>query len=73
MTIPTPISNTSYWHRSLNQKKLIEVGFCQLPPNRSLAQYLKLHKLPNKPEIPGMREMEKKDVERVHEMINKYH
>jgi glycylpeptide N-tetradecanoyltransferase len=47
VTIPTPISNTSYWHRSLNEKKLIEVGFSQLPPNRSLAQYLKLHKLPN--------------------------
>jgi glycylpeptide N-tetradecanoyltransferase len=29
--IPLPISKTTYWHRSLNPKKLVEVGFSSLP------------------------------------------
>lgn len=31
VTIPTPIANTTYWHRSLNPKKLVEVRFSALP------------------------------------------
>ena len=27
VTIPTPIANSTYWHRSLNPKKLIEIRF----------------------------------------------
>ena len=30
--IPLPISKTTYYHRSLNPKKLVEVGFSSLPP-----------------------------------------
>lgn len=29
--IPLPIAKTTYWHRSLNPKKLVEVGFSSLP------------------------------------------
>ena len=31
ITLPTPVSNTQYWHRSLNPKKLVEINFTQLP------------------------------------------
>jgi glycylpeptide N-tetradecanoyltransferase len=32
VVIPTPIAETRYYHRSLNPKKLIEVGFSSLGP-----------------------------------------
>ena len=28
--LPRPVSTTQYWHRSLNPKKLISVGFSRL-------------------------------------------
>jgi len=28
--LPKPVSTTQYWHRSLNPKKLISVGFSRL-------------------------------------------
>jgi glycylpeptide N-tetradecanoyltransferase len=34
-----------YWHRPLNPKKLIEVGFSHLARNMTMARTLKLHKL----------------------------
>jgi glycylpeptide N-tetradecanoyltransferase len=49
VTIPTPIANATYWHRSLNPKKLVEVRFSSLPANKSMAHYLKMHRLPSEP------------------------
>lgn len=46
VVIPTPMSTTTYWHRSLNLKKLIEVGFNSLPAGIPMARYLKKHKVP---------------------------
>ena len=46
VVIPTPICAATYWHRSLNPKKLIEVGFSSLPRKMPLARYIKLYKLP---------------------------
>ena len=42
VTIPTPVSNATYWHRNLNPKKLVEVRFSSLPPGTPMARYLKL-------------------------------
>ena len=64
--IPLPISKTTYWHRSLNPKKLVEVGFSSLPANTTMARYTKLLKLPTETSIQGLREMTKKDVKKVH-------
>ena len=58
IVIPTPIGATTYWHRSLNPKKLIEVRFSSLPQNVSLARYVKQHKLPAKGSIDNLRVME---------------
>lgn len=30
VVLPTPLATCRYWHRSLNPKKLIEVGFSKL-------------------------------------------
>jgi len=70
VTIPTPVANATYWHRSLNPKKLIDVRFSSLPPGTPLARYLKLQKLPASTSLPGLRAMKKTDVKRVTELLN---
>jgi glycylpeptide N-tetradecanoyltransferase len=57
ITFPTPVCNSTYWHRALNPKKLVDVQFSTLPPGTPLARYLKRLKLPNQKQIEGMRPM----------------
>lgn len=70
--IPLPISKTTYWHRSLNPKKLVEVGFSSLPANTPMARYVKLLKLPGETSVKGLREMQAGDVKVVYELLNAY-
>lgn len=70
--IPLPIAKTTYWHRSLNPKKLVEVGFSSLPANTPMARYVKLLKLPNELSIKGLRPMNKADVKVVTTLLNEY-
>lgn len=72
VVLPRPVSECRYWHRSLNPKKLIEVGFSHLGQRMTMARTIKLFKVPDKPQLPGMREMEAKDVPRVHELVSGY-
>ena len=57
--IPLPISKTTYYHRSLNPKKLVEVGFSSLPPHTPMARYVKMLKIQTETTIKGLRPMEK--------------
>jgi glycylpeptide N-tetradecanoyltransferase len=70
--IPLPIAKTTYWHRSINPKKLVEVGFSSLPPNMPMARYVKLLKLPSETSIKGLRKMNKGDIKIVSELLNEY-
>jgi glycylpeptide N-tetradecanoyltransferase len=65
IVIPTPIAQTTYWHRSLNPKKLIEVGFSVLPPKTPLSRYVKMNKIPDQTKIEGLRPMNGNDVVQV--------
>ena len=67
-----PISKTTYWHRSLNPKKLVEVGFSSLPAQTPMARYVKLLKLPTELSIKGLRPMKKTDVQVVTALLNEY-
>jgi glycylpeptide N-tetradecanoyltransferase len=51
VVVPSPIATANYWHRSLNPKKLIDVGFSTLPYKTPMARYLKMNKLPKLSEI----------------------
>jgi glycylpeptide N-tetradecanoyltransferase len=46
-----------YWHRSLNPKKLIDVGFSHIGRNMTLARTLRLYRLDDQPKTPGFRKM----------------
>ncbi|DBB08722.1 hypothetical protein WJX82_007365 [Trebouxia sp. C0006] len=70
--LPKPVSTTQYWHRSLNPKKLISVGFSRLQPRMTMARTIKLYKLPDKPKTPGIRPLEKRDVPQVTRLLSTY-
>lgn len=72
VVLPRPISECRYYHRSLNPKKLIDVGFSHLGPRMTMARTIKLHKVPEQTQLPGIRPMQKKDEQRVWELVANY-
>ena len=85
VVLPRPVSECRYHHRSLNPKKLIEVGFSHLGARMTMARTIKLYKaflfvaprlligqVPETCQLSGMREMKKEDVPRVHALVSKY-
>jgi len=72
VVLPRPVSECRYYHRSLNPKKLIDVGFSHLGPRMTMARTIKLYKVPEQPQLPGMRKMESKDISRVFELVSGY-
>jgi len=72
VVLPRPVSECRYYHRSLNPKKLIEVGFSHLGNRMTMARTIKLYKLPETPKLPGMREMVASDIPRVTELVTAY-
>ncbi|XP_047325774.1 glycylpeptide N-tetradecanoyltransferase 1 [Impatiens glandulifera] len=72
VVLPTPISTCQYWHRSLNPKKLIDVGFSRLGPRMTMSRTIKLYKLPESTVTPGFRKMELHDVPAVTRLLRDY-
>lgn len=71
--LPVPVSSARYYHRSLNPKKLANVGFSRVGQRMTLARMIKLYKLPETPEMaPALRPMEEKDVAGVHTLLTTY-
>ncbi|KAJ9183795.1 hypothetical protein P3X46_007605 [Hevea brasiliensis] len=72
VVLPTPITTCQYWHRSLNPKKLIDVGFSRLGARMTMSRTIKLYKLPDSPATPGFRKMELCDVPAVTRLLRGY-
>lgn len=72
VVLPTPITTCRYWHRSLNPKKLIDVGFSRLGPRMTMSRTVRLYKLPDAPLTPGFRRMEFRDVAAVTRLLRAY-
>lgn len=70
--LPVPVSSARYHHRSLNPKKLVNVGFSRVGHRMTMARMVKLYKLPDTPDIAGLRPMEEKDVAGVHTLLTTY-
>ena len=69
VVLPKPIAVCRYWHRSLNPKKLIEIGFSRLGSNMTMARTIKFYKMPDAPTVPGVRKMEPRDVPAVTKLL----
>merc|ERR1711971_262709 len=72
VVLPRPVSECRYYHRSLNPKKLIDIGFSHLGPRMTMARTVKLYKVHEQPQLSGMRKMEPKDLKAVFELISTY-
>lgn len=72
VVLPTPITTCQYWHRSLNPKKLIDVGFSRLGARMTMSRTIRLYKLPDKTVTPGFRKMEFHDVPAVTRLLKNY-
>lgn len=72
VVLPKPVSSCRYYHRSLDPKKLIEIGFSRLMPRMTMARTIKLYKLPDKPQLAGIRAMRKEDVTSAHKLLSEY-
>jgi len=72
VVLPVPVGSARYHHRSLNPKKLVNVGFSRLPPRMTMARLQKLYKLPTTTSKLNLRPMEEKDVEGVHALLTTY-
>uniref|UniRef100_K3X2Q7 Glycylpeptide N-tetradecanoyltransferase n=1 Tax=Globisporangium ultimum (strain ATCC 200006 / CBS 805.95 / DAOM BR144) TaxID=431595 RepID=K3X2Q7_GLOUD len=72
VVLPMPVAECRYFHRSLNPKKLIDVGFSRLPPRLTMTRTIKMYKLPESPVTPGFRQMQKKDVAQVAALLKTY-
>jgi len=72
VTLPMPIASCQYWHRSLNPKKLIEVGFSQQKQRMTMTMTMKLYKLADNPSTPGLRQLKKEDCESASVLLVNY-
>jgi glycylpeptide N-tetradecanoyltransferase len=48
VVVPVPVGSCRYYHRSLNPKKLVRIGFSRIGPRMTLARMQKLYKVPAK-------------------------
>ncbi|VDK74789.1 unnamed protein product, partial [Dibothriocephalus latus] len=64
--LPRPVATCRYWHRPLNPRKLLEVGFSHLSRAMTLQRSIKLYRLPDETDLPGFREMQEKDLPATH-------
>lgn len=70
--LPGPISSCRYYHRNMNPKKLVDVGFTRIPPRMTMARMLKLYKLPSETKTPNLHIMTEADTESALDLLNNH-
>ncbi|KAI8907302.1 glycylpeptide N-tetradecanoyltransferase 2 [Gorgonomyces haynaldii] len=69
--LPKPFTKCQYFHRSLNPKKLVDIGFSYVPRDSTLARMIKMYKVKEAP-LSGLRLMEQRDVKQVQVLLGQY-
>ncbi|KAK3305656.1 acyl-CoA N-acyltransferase [Chaetomium strumarium] len=72
IVLPRPVSTCRYYHRALNWMKLYEVGFSPCPPNSKPSFQARKYDVPKNTSTRGLREMEAKDLDAVHDLLERY-
>ena len=72
VVLPGSIGCARYYHRSIQFKKLVEVGFTRVPNNQTMATAVKLNRVPAQPITKGFRAMEERDVVGAHKLLMDY-
>jgi len=71
VVLPVPVASARYFHRSLNPKKLVNVGFSRISPRMTMARMQKLYKVAKEPKQPLV-EMTEEHIDGVHELLSAY-
>ena len=71
VVLPVPVASARYFHRSLNPKKLVNVGFSRISPRMTMARMQKLYKVASTPKH-NLVEMTEEHVDGVHELLVNY-
>ncbi|KAN0037164.1 hypothetical protein ACTFIV_002500 [Dictyostelium citrinum] len=71
VVLPKPVAICKYWHRSIKQQKLVEVGFSALPPKMSMASMVKLYRINDEMKHP-LRPLTKEDVPSFRVLLDDY-
>ena len=72
VVLPKPVAECRYWHRSLNPRKLVDIGFSRISERQTMARLVKLYRLPDKPTTYGLRAMTAEDVPSACRLLNEY-
>ncbi|KAG6376461.1 N-myristoyl transferase [Boletus reticuloceps] len=72
LLLPTPVATCRYYHRLINVQKLIDVKFAHVPRDMTLARMIRIYKLDSKTTLPGLREIEEKDIPEVAGLFARY-
>lgn len=70
VVVPSPVADCRYFHRTLNARKLLEIGFTRLGPRMTQLRFERLQKLAPEPLIEGWRPMAKHDISAVAKLLN---
>uniref|UniRef100_A0A1I7XW09 Glycylpeptide N-tetradecanoyltransferase n=1 Tax=Steinernema glaseri TaxID=37863 RepID=A0A1I7XW09_9BILA len=72
VVIAKPAAKMSYWHRPLNIKNVVDVGYSRLASNFTLKQTMKLYKLPASTKTPRLVPMQKKHVKAAFDLLTRH-
>eukprot|EP00584_Thalassiosira_punctigera_P010807 CAMPEP_0172546074 /NCGR_PEP_ID=MMETSP1067-20121228/15898_1 /TAXON_ID=265564 ORGANISM="Thalassiosira punctigera, Strain Tpunct2005C2" /NCGR_SAMPLE_ID=MMETSP1067 /ASSEMBLY_ACC=CAM_ASM_000444 /LENGTH=513 /DNA_ID=CAMNT_0013332945 /DNA_START=181 /DNA_END=1722 /DNA_ORIENTATION=+ len=72
VVLPGHVASCRYYHRTLDARKLVEIGFTRLHARMTMARMQKLYKLPGKTSLGGLRPMKKEDVPGAHGLVVEY-
>lgn len=69
VVLPGPVSTCRYYHRTLNPKKLVDIGFTHIPPRMTMARMMKLYKLAPTTSTPTLTKLTTDHVESAHALL----
>merc|ERR1712127_590671 len=69
VVLPGHVASCRYYHRTLDARKLVDIGFTRLPERMTMARRGKLYKLPQETALGGLRPMTKEDVPAAHKLV----
>ncbi|CAL9699137.1 unnamed protein product [Knipowitschia caucasica] len=69
VVLPTPLSTCSYWHRSLNTRKLMELKYPGVRQDIAVQRAVKLNKLRDATKTAGLRAMTRADIPALHSLL----
>ncbi|KAG8217840.1 N-myristoyl transferase [Butyriboletus roseoflavus] len=72
LLLPTPVATCQYYHRLINVPKLIDVKFAYVPRSMTLARMIRIYKVDPKTALPGLREIEERDIPEVADLFARY-